>query len=211
MTTKSTNRQSDYIITRRFLKFKRSIMRNAVPQSNAKPAKIVEAFLPLIKHQAATGKVLDLACGSGRNGLFLLGHNIPVIFADNNASALENIAAASSFKKDIADLWLLDIEAGQTRALDGNKFDVIMVFNYLHRPVMSEIKDSLVEGGLILYETFTTAQAAIGRPGNPDYLLEPGELKRWFKGWEMIHYFEGADDNPPRFYASLVARKPPAQ
>ena len=33
-------------------------------------------------------------------------------------------------------------------------------------------------GGVVLYETFTTAQRALGTgPTSPDHLLEPGELQ----------------------------------
>ena len=183
-------------------------MRNDMTQSIAKPAKLVEEFLPLIKQTAGANKVLDLACGSGRNGLFLCKHHIPVIFADNNPAALQKVVAAEAFDADIAETWLVDFEQENTKPLKCNKFDVVMVFNYLHRPLMDNIKGSLVEGGLLLYETFTTGQAAIGRPKNPDYLLKPSELKRWFEGWELLHYFEGSDDNPLRFYAGLVAKKP---
>jgi hypothetical protein len=82
------------------------------------------------------------------------------------------------------------------------------VFNYLHRPLLDDIASCLCEGGLLLYETFTSRQAAIGRPSNPNYLLEPGELRDRFSGWDMVHYFEGEGQDPVRHYASLVARKP---
>ncbi|MEY3032876.1 MAG: hypothetical protein RLZZ622_1351, partial [Planctomycetota bacterium] len=60
----------------------------------------------------------------------------------------------------------------------------------------------------LLYETFTAPQAAVGRPSNPDFLLQPGELRGWFKDWEIVAQFEGSDISPPRHFASLVARKP---
>ena len=183
-------------------------MRNAMTQSNANPAKLVEDFLPLIKHQVQTNKVLDLACGSGRNGLFLNKHHIPVIFADNNPSALQNIAASELFDRENAETWLVDFEQEDSKPLKCKKFDVVMVFNYLHRPLMEDIKECLVDGGLLLYETFTTEQALIGRPKNPDYLLTQSELRRWFDGWELLHYFEGEETKPHRFFANLVVRKP---
>ncbi len=183
-------------------------MRKAMTQSNAKPAKLIEDFLPLIKRQTRANKVLDLACGSGRNGLFLNRHHIPVIFADNNSSALQKIAGLESFDNKKAETWLVDFEQDNANPLKCKKFDVVMVFNYLHRPLMDEIKECLVEGGLLLYETFTIEQAVIGHPRNPDYLLNKSELKRWFKEWELLHYFEGEEDYPHRFFANLVARKP---
>ena len=183
-------------------------MRKAMTQSIDNPANLVEDFLPLIKRQVRANKVLDLACGSGRNGLFLCKHHIPVVFADNNPSALQKIDAFDSIDSEFAETWLVDFELENNWPLKRKKFDVVMVFNYLHRPLMDEIKNCLVSGGLLLYETFTFEQALIGRPRNPDYLLKRSELMRWFEGWELLHYFEGQDDNPRRFFANLVARKP---
>jgi SAM-dependent methyltransferase len=183
-------------------------MRNAMPHSNANPANLVKEFLPLIEARMTGNKVLDLACGSGRNGLFLTRHNIPVVFADNNPSALENVVTSESYNDEIANTWLVDFENGSKSPLLGKKFDVVLVFNYLHRPAIDEIKASVVAGGLILYETFTSEQARIGRPSNPDFLLNKSELKNWFKDWQVLHYFEGKADDPQRFYASVVAVKP---
>ena len=183
-------------------------MLKAMPHSNANPANLVEEFLDLIKGKENGNKVLDLACGSGRNGLFLTRHNIPVVFADNNQSALQKVTADTAYDDAIAETWLVDFEKGCERPLGHKKFDVIMVFNYLHRPLMNEIKASLVTGGLLLYETFTVEQAKIGRPSNPDFLLSASELRTWFKDWDILQYFEREDDNPRRFFASLAAIKP---
>jgi hypothetical protein len=62
--------------------------------------------------------------------------------------------------------------------------------------------------GFLIYETFTTAQPAFGKPNNPDYLLKPGELLSWFRGWQILHFFEGIQQDPQRAVAQLVCRKP---
>ena len=177
-------------------------------QPKTGPARLVEQYLPLL--QAAVGNcgVLDLACGRGRNGLFLVEHNLPVIFADIDPAALGKIGGELVDPDVTARLWEVDFEDPESRPLAGKKFDAIMVFNYLHRPLIGEIRNCLTSGGLLLYETFTTAQAAIGRPSNPEYLLQPGELRSWFEDWEILHYREGEDQEPRRYYANLVARKP---
>ena len=53
-------------------------------------------------------------------------------------------------------------------------FDVIVVVHYLHRPLFPQLLAALRPGGVLVYETFTTAQAARGKPTNPDFLLRPG-------------------------------------
>jgi hypothetical protein len=61
---------------------------------------------------------------------------------------------------------------------------------------------------LLIYETFTVEQRKFGKPRNPDFLLNPGELLKLFKDWEVIHFFEGIKENPRRAVAQLVCRKP---
>jgi tellurite methyltransferase len=66
-----------------------------------------------------------------------------------------------------------------------------MVFRYLHRPLIEQIKAAVVPNGLVIYKTFTLGQAELGRPKNPDFLLKEGELAEYFSDWKIIHYFEG--------------------
>ena len=67
-------------------------------------------------------------------------------------------------------------------------------------------------GGVVVYQTFTVEQANLGRPKNPDYLLEPAELKERFAEWEVLAYREFTGPSrrggPPRAIAGIVARKP---
>ena len=55
-------------------------------------------------------------------------------------------------------------------------FDAMVVTNYLYRPYLQLIPDLLVEGGVLIYETFAHGNAAFGKPSNPDFLLQNGEL-----------------------------------
>ncbi|MCX7274871.1 MAG: SAM-dependent methyltransferase, partial [Burkholderiales bacterium] len=56
------------------------------------------------------------------------------------------------------------------------QFDVILVANYLYRPRLDLLPGCLAPGGLFLYETFGAGNARYGRPSNPAFLLQPGEL-----------------------------------
>lgn len=100
-------------------------------------------------------------------------------------------------------------------------FGAVLVFNYLHRPLVDNLRDSVRPGGLVLYKTFTWQHPSVGvRPSNPAFLLGPGELKdEMFAGWEVIDFFEGvvvvegtasADGGGVRRAAvsSIVCRKP---
>ncbi len=158
--------------------------------------------------------VLDLACGEGRNGLFLVSHHVPVIFADNNEAHLQSIAAQlhqAGAAGERSECWGVDFEVNQSEGrnpLAGRTFDAVLVFNYLHRPLFPAIREAIRPGGLIFYETFTVDQRQIGRPRNPDFLLRHGELRQAFEGWERIEDFEGEASEPVRRIARLIARKP---
>lgn len=158
--------------------------------------------------------VLDLACGAGRNGLFLLSHNVPVIFADNNEAHLQSLSPALEQFGEAgkrSDCWLVDLEAVPSAGgnpLAGRTFDAVVVFNYLHRPLFPAIREAIRPGGLIVYETFTVQQKRFGRPNNPDFLLQAGELREAFGSWECLEDFEGELPGPTRAVARLIARKP---
>lgn len=150
--------------------------------------------------------VLDLACGYGRNGLALARRGHTVWFADRDREALNAIQARLSEERLNGVLWQRDLEA-TARPLGPRKFDAILVFHYLHRPLLPHLYDALRPGGLLVYETFTTANRAFGRPNNPAFLLEPNELKTVFASMETIHYREGIWRHPDRATAQLIARK----
>ncbi len=175
---------------------------------NGSASPLLIQHLPLVKSLKATHSALDLACGHGRNGLFLLGNNVPVVFADNNRSALEAIAEKLEASDQDYECWEVDLEQGEQDPFAGRMFSAVMVFNYLHRPLMDAIKNAIVPGGLIIYETFTVQQSQFGRPSNPGYLLKEKELEYLFRDWDILHSFEGHKQNPERAVASIVARKP---
>ena len=151
--------------------------------------------------------VLDLACGTGRNGLMLAERGIPVVFADRSASALKTIEQHLTENNLPGRTWQIDLEQPGVNPFSNDHFNAIIVFHYLHRPLFPPLLSAIKPGGLVLYETFTIENRKFGRPNNLDFLLRPNELKMIFQDWEMIHYFEGVLKNPDRAVAQIVARK----
>ncbi len=165
------------------------------------------------------GDILDLACGSGRNGLYVAKLDTEltpsdskarkVIMADRNVELLQSIEAIITDHHLNAQTWQTDFELPERSPLAGKSFAAILVFRYLHRPLFQSIKDAVIPGGLVFYETFTIDQPKYGRPTNPDFLLQPEELKAWFEGWEILTYDEGVpDQRPPSAIARMICRKP---
>ncbi len=172
---------------------------------------LLAQYLETLRAVAAGEPVLDLACGRGRNGLYLQAQGLPVVFADRDPQALAEVAQQLDKCAGSAELWHVDLEQDAGNPLAGRSFGAILVFRYLHRPLFGALRDAVAPGGMLVYETFTEAQAGLGRPKNPDFLLRSGELAQHFADWDRLHSFEGISHNDagqPVAIAQLVARKP---
>lgn len=174
------------------------------------PNPLLVRFSSLLADESLEGPILDLACGTGENGLFLAGLGLPVVLADRSSEALQAARRSSESHGLEAEFWEVDLETGEN-PLPEDHYRAILVFHYLHRPLVPHIRDAIRKGGIVIYETFTIEQPKYGRPHNPDFLLRPGELADWFKGWEVVHYFEGILEDPRRAVAQIVCRKPGGQ
>lgn len=113
-------------------------------------------------------RVLDFASGSGRHAIAAQALGLSVTAVDRDAQALAQIGGA--VRCLVADL---ETDPWPTEMAD---FDAVVVCNYLFRPRFAEICGLLAPGGVLVYETFARGNEAYGRPGNPDFLLETGEL-----------------------------------
>jgi tellurite methyltransferase len=152
------------------------------------------------------GRVLDVACGRGRHALLLAGAGFAVTAIDRDPAAidrLETIAGRLGFTI-VTDV--VDLETAPPPSLGSQSYDVVLGFNYLHRPLFPALKDAAKTGGRIFYETFTRKQAERGHPRNPAFLLDEGELPRLMQPFKILRSREGEFDG--RHVASIVAERP---
>jgi len=136
------------------------------------------------------GAVLDVACGTGRHARFLaqLGFEVDAVDRD--------IALFADAPPNVA-LRQADLEGGRW-SYEGRRFDAIVVTNYLHRPLLPTLVESLERGGLLVYETFAAGNARFGKPSNPAYLLGPGELLDAVRGKLRVIAYEDVVVEEPR-------------
>lgn len=152
-----------------------------------------------------SGRALDLACGSGRDAVFLAMRGAEVTAIDILPDALEQAALLAQRHAVAVDLRQGDIERDPS-CWEGY-WGTIHVHRFLHRPGLPLLRERLRDGGLVLYETFLEQQARLGlKPRNPAHLLKTGELRDAATGLRVIEYREGADEAGD-WTASLVARK----
>ncbi|MYN17429.1 methyltransferase domain-containing protein [Rugamonas sp. FT107W] len=156
----------------------------------------VQRYAPLIPG----GEVLDLACGSGRHARHLasLGHAVVAVDRDPEALAA---AAGPEITTTAIDLE----EAGAVWPFGLERFAGIVVTNYLHRPLIADMLASLAPNGVLIYETFADGNAQFGKPSNPAFLLQAGELLDWARnhGLRVVAFEDGVIDTPK---AAMVQR-----
>jgi SAM-dependent methyltransferase len=177
-------------------------------KSTLKPAQLLVEHIGRFLEETLPGPVLDLACGEGHNSIFLARKGVKVVSGDLSSEALEKAGELAAECGSEIRVWQVDLEAEGVNPLPEHAYGAILIFRYLHRPLIPCIKKALRKGGLLVYETFTAEQPRFGKPRNPDYLLESGELRQMFADWEEIFYFEGIKKNPTRAVAQIVCQKP---
>jgi tellurite methyltransferase len=179
------------------------------------PVGILSELWPLLP----AGAALDLACGRGRNALFLAKQGRFVTAVDWSGAALDILEEHAKAQRILVrriqtlekarqpartgiDLLRADLE---TIELPTNRYALILDVRYLQRSLFPQICRALRPGGMLLFETYTKAQLDFsGGPRDPAHLLNGGELRRAFPKLEVIFYRELRAEQG---IASLAARK----
>lgn len=129
-------------------------------------------------------RALDVAVGRGRHARVLARSGYDVIGIDVRFDAVRRAkldAAETGLRVAVicADLT--------TWPLPRDRFELIVVSRYLQRDLFPALRDALVPGGVMLYETFTDSQLQYDRgPRSRNHLLKPGELRMRLRGMDVL-------------------------
>lgn len=172
------------------------------------PAEWLVAHEALLRQQPH-GPALDLACGAGRNAFYLAQLGFAVEAVDISDVAITWLAEQVRQRGARIQPAVLNLAAA---TLPAARYQVIINFNYLERRLFSAIKEALLPGGLLIFETMTTDQLErTGGKFNPAFLLAHNELLHAFADLRILHYRElvirGCADCDEKAVARLVARK----
>ena len=165
-----------------------------------------------VKHSTATpllveiasklkpGKALDLACGTGRNAVWLDENGWQVTAVDGSASAIEILHRQCP----AVDARVADLEKHEF-PIEPASWDLIVVAYYLQRDLFEPVKLGLKSGGVALV---IVHMVELGYEQSR-FSVQPGELAKYFDGWEILHSYEGKPRDPEhkRAVAEIVARK----
>ena len=165
---------------------------------------------PLITNFAAKlppGRALDVAAGTGRHAIWLAERGWQVTAVDYSRTAMQILQQRCREKGIRVDSVIADLERHEF-FIERESYDLIVVCNYLQRDLFPSIRAGTRLGGIVIAVIAMVDNDPNARPMNPAYLINPGELRAQFEGWEFIHTFEGkAAGDPRRATAEIVARR----
>ncbi len=165
-------------------------------ESRPHPSAFLESCLPLLPRQ---GRALDLACGTGRNALFLAGLGLTVDAVDISSIAL---AKGRSQAAGLAIDWLeRDLDDGVDCS---TRYDLIVNIRYVNLPLLERLVVNLNPNGLLLVEQHLRTDRPVVGPGNPAFRVRPGELKQVAKMLNVVRFEEGLFEDPDGNTAALA-------
>jgi tellurite methyltransferase len=175
-----------------------------------RPAEDLDAApTPLLVETAAAlapGKALDLACGAGRNALWLAEHGWEVTAVDGADAAIEILRTRASERGLRINAVVADLEKGEFEIVP-SRWDLVAMCYYLQRNLFEPAKRGVAPGGILI------SIVHVNEPGEGDgpYRLRPGQLEQYFTGLEILHRYEGKanDSAHRRAVAEIVARRMP--
>ena len=180
------------------------------------PSAFLQERLPWIGRPQPGSLALDLACGRGRNALFLARQGFHVDALDISDAALQGArAAAEAEALDDISWTQQDLDEGREDDLGGiaqaRKYDVAVIMRYLDLPLLQAAANWLRPGGHLLCEVHLQTALPVAGPSNPAFRAAPGEVREAASGLHILLYQEGLIQDPDGetvCLARLHARRP---
>jgi tellurite methyltransferase len=166
-------------------------------------------LLPRAIQNLKPGRALDVACGTGRHAIFLAGRGWDVTAVDSSQVGIEILQRRAREAGITIDARVADLEQSEFQ-IEAAAYDLICVFYYLQRDLFPAIRAGVQKGGAVVAAIHLNDKKPEAHPRNPDFLLEPGELRAEFRDWEIQYYHEAESDEGGHNHdtAQLIARKP---
>jgi tellurite methyltransferase len=166
--------------------------RDGAYENRTHPTALLAEWLPRLPR----GRALDVACGAGRNALYLAANGYAVTALDISRVALDRAETAAA-ERGLTVEWLCaDLDEDPERALPAGHFDMIVWVRYVHRTLMPHLVTRLAPDGVIVCEQHFATGAPVAGPRSAEYRLPPGELRRSAQGLHVVHAFEGPAVDP---------------
>ena len=172
------------------------------PRTPSALLRSLDALLPRGQAGHSPPCALDAAGGPGHDAIWLAERGLDVTLADVSPVALAQAREAAAAAGVSLHLVQVDLERAP---LPAGPFDLVVVLNFLWRPLLAAIPAVLAPGGLFVYLQPTRTNLERNPSPSARFLLDDGELPRLVTGLTVIRFEEGWLDG--RHEARLVARK----
>ena len=166
--------------------------RDGAYRERTHPTALLADWLP----RCPRGRALDVACGAGRNALFLAANGFAVTALDISGVALERGQHAAAGRGLDVEWLQADLDDDPRRTLPAGPFDLIVWVRYVQRALLPHVVARLRAGGLLVCEQHIAADATVAGPTNRSFRLAPGELERSANSLELLHSYEGLVVDP---------------
>ncbi len=173
---------------------------------NDQPNPLVVELAEKLTPGRAPKRALDVACGVGRHSIYLAERGWQVTAVDSSKVAIELLCQAAAEIDLSIDARLADLERDEF-VIEPGGYDLIVNCCYLQRDLFPAIKAGVKVGGCVLAVIAMVDDDPAVKPMNPAFLLQPGELRAMFDGWEILHDSEAKLRAGKRRMAELIARK----
>ena len=167
------------------------------------PVTLLEEWLPNLP----SGKVLDVACGAGRNAVYLAGAGYQVDAIDISSEGLK-LARENAEDQGLRINWI-EHDLDQAYAFDTD-YDLIVVMWYVDLDLVTRLCDCLAPGGHLLCEEHLVSDQDVIGPTSSNFRVAPGELPEAVSGLEVLLYEESVEagaDGARVASARMVAKK----
>ena len=184
-------------------------------QARSHPSALLTEWLPQLDCPPG-GRAIDVACGLGRNALFLARQGWRVAAVDISPVALEQLAATAAQENLDITCRPVDLESSKpgelgSRLFGAQQYDLALMVRYTNLPLIASLANASKPGGYVIVEEHLVSDAEVVGPSNPRYRVAPGALRSAAAGLDVLAYEEGLvvdPDGRTAALAQLVARRP---
>ncbi len=164
------------------------------------------AFLEQWVDRVPSGRALDVACGAGRNALYLARLGFAVDAVDISREALARGRCDAQAQGLVLNWVEQDLDEGLPVK---GPYQLILVVRYVNLPLLAQLSSLLAPGGYLLCEQHLVSERPVIGPCNRAYRVRRGDLATAAARLRIVHQEEThlrEPDGEMAALARLVAR-----